>query len=84
MRTGSPIPSRGGGPLSVRLPLRNPGAKRADVLPDFHDNQIRPHSAIGNLAPAVYARISDPATQRGGARSPQASAATCPVALQGR
>jgi hypothetical protein len=27
---------------------------------------IRPHSAIGNLPPAIYAKLSDPAMQRGG------------------
>jgi putative transposase len=30
-----------------------------------HDyNTIRPHSAIGNLPPAVYAKLNDPGTQR--------------------
>ena len=29
-------------------------------------NTVRPHSAIGNLPPAVYAKLGDPAMQRGG------------------
>jgi putative transposase len=29
-------------------------------------NTIRPHSAIGNVPPAVYAKLGDPAMQRGG------------------
>ena len=29
-------------------------------------NTVRPHSAIGNLPPAIYAKLSDPAMQRGG------------------
>ena len=29
-------------------------------------NNIRPHSGLGNLPPAVYARLSDPAKQRDG------------------
>jgi hypothetical protein len=27
---------------------------------------VRPHSAIGNLPPAIYAKLSDPAMQRDG------------------
>ena len=30
-------------------------------------NTVRPHSAIGNMPPAIYANLSDPAKQRGGA-----------------
>jgi len=44
--------------------LAHARAALADWKDDY--NQIRPHSAIGNLAPAIYAQISDPATQRGG------------------
>ena len=29
-------------------------------------NNVRPHSGLGNLAPAVYARLSDPEKQRDG------------------
>jgi putative transposase len=29
-------------------------------------NTVRPHSAIGNIPPAIYATLSDPAMQRGG------------------
>src|SRR5438552_13150335 len=28
-------------------------------------NTVRPHSAIGNMPPAVYAKLGDPAMQRG-------------------
>ena len=35
-------------------------------------NTVRPHSALGNLAPAIYAKLSDPAMQRDGTlRSPE-------------
>jgi putative transposase len=52
------------------------------ALAEWRDdyNQIRPHSAIGNLAPAVYARMSDPATQRGGALRSLGGSAPRPVA----
>jgi putative transposase len=29
-------------------------------------NTVRPHSALGNLAPAIYAKLSVPAMQRDG------------------
>jgi putative transposase len=29
-------------------------------------NTVRPHSSIGNLPPAIYAQLSDPASQRDG------------------
>jgi putative transposase len=29
-------------------------------------NTVRPHSAIGNVPPAIYAKLSDPAMQRDG------------------
>jgi putative transposase len=44
--------------------LAHARAALADWKDDY--NLFRPHSAIGNLAAAVYAQISDPATQRGG------------------
>jgi len=52
------------------------------ALAEWRDdyNHIRPHSAIGNLAPAIYARISDPATQRGGALRSLGGSAPRPVA----
>ena len=58
------------------------------VLRDWKDdyNEIRPHSAIGNLAPAVYARLGDPAMQRGGTLRAIGGSAPRPVAppsLQG-
>ena len=37
----------------------------ADWKNDY--NTVRPHSAIGNMPPAVYAKLSDPAMQRDGA-----------------
>jgi putative transposase len=38
---------------------------RAEIAAWKEDyNQIRPHSAIGNLAPAIYARLSAPEMQR--------------------
>ena len=38
------------------------------VLADWKDdyNTVRPHSAIGNVPPALYAKLSDPAMQRDG------------------
>jgi putative transposase len=43
-------------------------AHARSALADWKDdyNMIRPHSAIGNLPPAIYAKLSDPAMQRGG------------------
>jgi putative transposase len=39
-----------------------------DALAIWKDdsNTIRPHSALGNLPPAIYAKISAPAMQRDG------------------
>jgi len=39
-----------------------------EVLADWRDdyNTVRPHSAIGNLPPAIYAKLSDPTMQRDG------------------
>ena len=37
-------------------------------------NTVRPHSAIGNVPPAVYAKLSDPAKQRDGSLSSWGSA----------
>lgn len=36
----------------------------ADWMEDY--NTVRPHSAIGNVSPAIYAKLSDPAMQRDG------------------
>ena len=47
-------------------------------------NHVRPHSAIGNLAPAAYARISDPAMQRGGSLRSSGGFAPRPVAPPSR
>ena len=49
-------------------------------------NTVRPHSAIGNLPPADYAKLSDPAMQRGGTLRSLGGYAPRPVAppsLQG-
>jgi len=49
-------------------------------------NTVRPHSAIGNLPPADFAKLSDPAMQRGGPlRSPGGSAPrpVAPLSLTG-
>jgi putative transposase len=36
------------------------------ALDDLKHNNVRPHSGLGNLPPAVYATLSDPAKQRDG------------------
>lgn len=48
------------------------------LLADWKDdyNTVRPHSAIGNMPPAVYATLSDPVMQRGG--SPELSRGSAP------
>src|SRR5665213_2559171 len=53
-----------------------------EALSDWKDdyNTVRPHSAIGNVPPAIYAKLNDPVVQRDGARSPAAAQATRPVA----
>jgi putative transposase len=43
-------------------------------------NTVRPHSAIGNLPPAEYAKLSDPAMQRGGTLRSLGGFAPHPVA----
>jgi len=46
-----------------------------------HDyNTVRPHSAIGNVPPVDYAKLSAPATQRGGALRSFGGSAPRPVA----
>ena len=47
-----------------------------------HDyNTVRPHSALGNLPPAIYAKISAPEMQRDGARCATSRAPPRPVAF---
>jgi putative transposase len=49
-------------------------------------NTVRPHSAIGNLPPAIYCKLSDPAKQRAGSLELPRGSAPQPVAppsLQG-
>lgn len=43
-------------------------------------NCIRPHSAIGNLPPAIYAKLGDPTMQRDGTLRSPAGSASHPVA----
>ena len=43
-------------------------------------NTVRPHSAIGNVPPATYAMLSDPAMQRGGTLRSLGGSAPHPVA----
>jgi len=43
-------------------------------------NTVRPHSAIGNLPPAIYAKLSDPAMQRDGSLRSIRGSAPHPVA----
>ena len=43
-------------------------------------NTVRPHSAIGNVPPAVYAKLSDPAKQRDGSPELPWGSAPRPVA----
>jgi putative transposase len=52
------------------------------VLADWKDdyNTVRPHSAIGNLPPAIYAKLSDPAMQRDGTLRSLGGSAPHPVA----
>ena len=45
-------------------------------------NTVRPHSAIGNLPPAIYAKLSDPAMQRDGSLELPWGPAPLPVASQ--
>jgi putative transposase len=49
-------------------------------------NTVRPHSAVGNVRPAIYAKLSDPAKQRDGSLElPQGSTAhpVAPPSLMG-
>ena len=53
-----------------------------EVLADWMDdyNTVRPHSAIGNVPPAIYAKLSDPLMQRGGSLEHPRGSAPHPVA----
>jgi putative transposase len=52
------------------------------ALDDWRDdyNTVRPHSALGNLPPAIYAKLSDPAMQRDGTLRSLGGFAPRPVA----
>ena len=43
-------------------------------------NTVRPHSAIGNVPPVIYAKLSDPVMQRGGSLEQPWGSAPHPVA----
>jgi putative transposase len=53
-----------------------------NALADWKDdyNTVRPHSAIGNMPPAIYAKLSDPVMQRGGSLELPWGSAPHPVA----
>jgi putative transposase len=53
-----------------------------EALADWKDdyNTVRPHSAIGNVPPAIYAKLSDPVMQRGGSLEQPWGSALHPVA----
>lgn len=57
-------------------------AHARSALADWKDdyNMVRPHSAIGNVPPAIYATLSDPAMQRGGSLRSLGGYAPRPVA----
>lgn len=50
----------------------------ADWMDDY--NTVRPHSAIGNMPPTVYAKLSDPGLQRDGSLELLGGSAPHPVA----
>ena len=56
------------------------------VLSDWKQdyNTVRPHSAIGNLPPAIYAKLSNPAMQRDGSLRSIRGSAPHPVAPPGQ
>ena len=53
-----------------------------EALTDWKDdyNTVRPHSAIGNVPPAIYANLNDPGMQRGGSLEQPRGSAPHPVA----
>lgn len=57
-------------------------AHARQALAEWKDdnNCVRPHSAIGNVPPAIYARLSDPAKQRDGSLELSRGSAPRPVA----
>ena len=66
--------------LGTRAPIALPHARA--VLTAWKDdyNTIRPHSRLGNLPPAAYAKLSDPAMQRDGTLRSFGGSAPHPVA----
>lgn len=58
---------------------------RAELAAWRHDyNTVRPHSAVGNLPPAIYARLSAPATQQDGTPEQIGGSTPHPVASTAR
>jgi putative transposase len=57
-------------------------AHARSALADWKDdyNKVRPHSAIGNVPPAIYAKLSDPVMQWGGSLRSLGGSAPRPVA----
>jgi putative transposase len=57
-------------------------AHAREALADWKDdyNTVRPHSAIGNMPPAIYAKLSDPGMQRVGSLELPWGSAPRPVA----
>jgi putative transposase len=62
--------------------LAHARAALAEWRTDYND--FRPHSAIGNMPPAIYAKLSDPAKQRGGSPELRGGSAPRPVASPSR
>src|SRR6266480_5407475 len=57
-------------------------AHARQMLASFQDdyNTVRPHSGLGNLPPAAYAKLNAPRTQRAGALELPGGSAPRPVA----
>jgi putative transposase len=59
-------------------------AREALAIWKDDNNTVRPHSAIGNVPPAVYAKLSDPAMQRDGSLDLSWGSAPRPIASPSR
>jgi putative transposase len=67
---------------TIFVSLAHARAALADWRDDY--NTVRPHSAIGNVPPADYAKLCDPAKQRGGSLRLLGGCAPRPVAPPSR
>ena len=69
-------------PLFESIVCVNALAHARKALAEWKDdyNRILPHSAIGNVPPAIYAMLSGPAKQRDGALELSRGSAPRPVA----